>query len=201
MTVWNIFKRGGSRVIALLIVLVGLTGVAPVWAGDERAATGPSVGSKLSEVLTLRDHSGESRDFASLTGERGMILVFSRSLSWCPFCIADAREWSTVAGEARAKAVNIAIVTYDSVETLASFADRFGTDLTLLSDAGSEVIRALKILNEEHAPGSFAHGVPHPMVFVIDSGGTLRARFSETNYTHRPDKKEVMAAAFALDRD
>ena len=53
------------------------------------------------------------------------------------------------------------------------------------------MIKALGILNEEHAPGSFAHGIPHPMVFVIDAKGVLRARFSEAKYSDRPDSPKI----------
>jgi hypothetical protein len=36
------------------------------------------------------------------------------------------------------------------------------------------------------------------MVFVIDAKGVLRARFSETNYSHRPGKRKVLSEALAL---
>ncbi len=203
LTDWKMVSRRSVGCVAARFLFLGfmfssLAAVPDARAGDERSDIGPAVGTALGGMLTLADQNGATRDFASLTGQRGQILVFNRSLSWCPFCIADAREWSMLAESTKAKAVNIAIVTYDEVDTLAGFAKRFDTRIALLSDKGSALIKALGILNEEHAPGSFAHGVPHPMVFVIDAKGVLRARFSETNYSHRPDKRKVLSEALAL---
>lgn len=44
-------------------------------------AWGPSVGVAV-PALDVRDSEGESRDLASLTGERGLLLVVSRSAVW-----------------------------------------------------------------------------------------------------------------------
>lgn len=198
MAILDTFYRWSAGGVAAFLMLVGVSVAPGAWAADARSDIGPKVGTAIGEALTLRDRTGAARDFASLTGENGLILVFSRSLSWCPFCIADARDWSTRVEEAAAKAVTIAVITYDDPDTLAGFAKRFDTKVALLSDEGSTVIKALGILNEEHAPGSFAHGIPHPMVFVIDAKGVLRARFSEAKYSDRPDKSAVLARAFAL---
>ena len=198
MTISNGCSRGRASLSAILALLAVLLCAPAGWASDARSSTGPAVGTALAETLVFKDQTGASRDFSSLTGESGLVLVFSRSLSWCPFCIADARDWATRVDAAAAKGVNIAIATYDDPDTLAGFAKRFGARITLLSDTGSKVINALGILNEEHAPGSFAHGIPHPIVFVIDAKGVVRSRFSETSYAQRPDKERVLGAAFAL---
>jgi peroxiredoxin len=108
--------------------------------------------------------------------------------------MADARGWSELSAKAKGLGVRLVVATYDPVDDLESFARTFHIKIALLSDEGSKVIRALDILNEEHGPGSFAHGIPHPMVLVLDASGILRHRSSEEYYSQR----EVLNAAREL---
>lgn len=189
----------GGLGLAILIAVMGLSmDAGKASASDQLSGVGPTVGTPLADVIVADDETGAARDFASLTGEKGLILVFNRSLSWCPYCQADARQWSSRVDAAGRIGINLALVTYDSGDVLDAFARRFEIEYPLLSDKGSNLIRALGILNEEHGPGSFAHGIPHPMVFVIDASGVLRHRFSETHYSERADKDAVLATAGRL---
>lgn len=43
---------------------------------------GPKVGAAIPQLLAATDQNGRAQDFASLKGERGLILLFSRSLDW-----------------------------------------------------------------------------------------------------------------------
>jgi peroxiredoxin len=191
----TIFWRGVSGHVAGLLLILLLDSPIDSSAADARSDVGPAIGSALADVVAFKDESGKSRSFASLIRKNGMILVFSRSLSWCPYCMADAREWSRLSGQTNALGVRLAVATYDPVDVLASFSRKFHIKNALLSDEGSKVIRALGILNEEHGPGSFAHGIPHPMVLVLDANGILRHRFSQEHYSERADKIEVLNAA------
>jgi len=44
-------------------------------------ATGPEPGSKI-PAFSLPDQTGQMRDFASLKGPKGLVLVFFRSADW-----------------------------------------------------------------------------------------------------------------------
>jgi peroxiredoxin len=44
-------------------------------------STGPEVGTKIPD-FSLPDHAGQTRDFASLKGPKGLVLVFFRSADW-----------------------------------------------------------------------------------------------------------------------
>lgn len=44
-------------------------------------STGPEVGAKIPD-FSLPDQAGQSRDFASLKGPKGLVLVFFRSADW-----------------------------------------------------------------------------------------------------------------------
>ncbi len=50
-------------------------------ASGYEANWGPAIGTTIPE-LDIRDSQGVSRDLASLTGERGLLLVVSRSAVW-----------------------------------------------------------------------------------------------------------------------
>jgi AhpC/TSA family/Thiol:disulfide interchange protein DsbD, N-terminal len=93
--------------------------------------------------------------------------------------------------EIRAQGLGLAAISYDSVETLRAFSDRHGITFPLLSDAGSNTIRAWGILNRE-ATGRAA-GIPHPGTFVIDPGGTIVSRAFEQSYMDRDTAASILA--------
>jgi len=63
----------------------------------------------------------------------------------------------------------------------------------MLSDVGSDIIRAFGLLAENYPQGSFYYGVPHPAIVVLDAAGNVSHRFSERHYTTRPDIEDVLA--------
>jgi peroxiredoxin len=66
--------------------------------------------------------------------------------------------------------------------------------MTLLSDAKSDIIKAFDVLNKAFAKGSPGYGLPHPIIFVSNAKGVVTHRFSETNYTSRPNVDLVLGA-------
>lgn len=82
----------------------------------------------------------------------------------------------------------------DDVAKIARFADSRGIRYPILSDPKSEIIGAFGLLNETYPPGSFAHGVPYPIIFVLDAEGIVRQRFSEESYRDRPEIDLVLDA-------
>lgn len=89
--------------------------------------------------------------------------------------------------------VKIAAISYDSRETLGSFAQRYGIGYPLLSDTHSEVIRRFGIFNFNMAPELRAYGVPHPVEYVISTEGVILKKYFVPNYQHR-----VTASAVAF---
>jgi peroxiredoxin len=78
------------------------------------------------------------------------------------------------------------------VRQLARFAASQKIGYTLLSDAGAKIISAFGLINEEFAPGSAWYGIAHPLTMVVDRQGVIRHRFSEKNYSSRPDVDVVL---------
>jgi peroxiredoxin len=145
---------------------------------------GVRVGEPLPHPLTVADQFNDVRDFASLKREKGLILLFSRSFDWWPFCIIQAVAWID---EFHTLGYEVATVTYDSQPTLARFAKRRKMNYPVLADPGSQVIRAFGLLNEDYPTGSYAHGVAHPIIIVFNEDGIVTHRFSRAGYVRRPD--------------
>ncbi len=193
----RLFMFGLKRLAGALLAIVAAAAFAgTVWAAGEhdRLARGPQVGEPIPHTLGTADHEGTPRDFASVIGERGVVLIFSRSLDWCVYCKRQAIVWNDRLEEITKLGYTVAILTYDSPTDLRRFAGRRKIDYTLLSDPGSEVIRAFDLLNERYRPGSYAHGVPHPAIFVVDPDGTITHRVSEESYRNRPEIDVVLEA-------
>lgn len=76
-------------------------------------------------------------------------------------------------------------ISYDSPETLKTFAASRGITFPLVSDAGSVIIRKYGLLNETVDPKSRTYGIPHPGTFIVDRQGVVRSRFFEDAYQER----------------
>ncbi len=97
--------------------------------------------------------------------------------------------------------VNLAAVSYDSPETLLSFARKHGIGDPLLSDRDSAVIRRFGIFNTNIAPGLRAYGVPHPVEYLVAPDGAVVRKYFVPNYQHRVTGSAVALREFgAADR-
>ena len=68
-----------ARRLWLAGTMLALTGAA--WAASFVDSWGPEVGT-TAPVIEAEDQDGTVRDLASLSGERGVLLVLSRSADW-----------------------------------------------------------------------------------------------------------------------
>lgn len=96
--------------------------------------------------------------------------------------------------------VHIAAMSYDDATILADFGTANDVDYPLLADPGGKYMAALRIRNEEYAPGHFAHGVPHPGVVYVDPAGVVLLKRAVPGYRDRPSLVELEAAVAALER-
>lgn len=94
--------------------------------------------------------------------------------------------------------VRIAAVSYDSQEILRGFADKHGVGFPLLSDHDSTVIRRFGIFNTNIAAGLRAHGVPHPVEYLVAPDGKLIRKYFVDNYQHRVTASAVVLHEFGV---
>lgn len=98
--------------------------------------------------------------------------------------------------EFRKRGLNVAAISYDSIEVLKDFATRRGITFPLLSDQDSRIIRAFGILNEDAPKDSFVYGVPNPGTYVLDAAGVVTAKYFEDDYTERVTGSDILARQF-----
>jgi hypothetical protein len=94
--------------------------------------------------------------------------------------------------------LRIAAISYDSEETLRSFSEKHQVRFPLLSDRDSAVIRSFGIFNTNIAPGLRAHGVPHPVEYLVTPDGVVIRKYFVPNYQHRVTASAVIMREFGV---
>ena len=155
------------------------------------------VGSAL-PAISAQDQTGTLRTLQDISGEKGLVLVMSRSFDWCPYCIAQLQRLVAAAPEFQSMGINVASMTYDPVATLAAAAEEHDVEFPLLFDENVKHVNAMGLLNTQYEPGQRAYGIPYPGIFLIDAQGVIRAKFAEEDYKLRPEFSLVMEEAKKL---
>ena len=145
---------------------------------------GPQVGQRIAD-FSLSDQLGKTWTRDALMGPKGLMLVFSRSADWCPYCKTQLAELQTRLPELKRRGLGLAAVTYDSTDILGDFSKRRGISFPLLSDPGSATIKGYGILNTTVDPASTNYGIPFPGTFIVNRQGVVTARFFEQAYQER----------------
>jgi len=159
---------------------------------------GPALGASLPHSLALNDQTGAERGFDDLAGEQGLLLVFSRSMRWCPFCQSQAIDLNAHLEAFESRGYELALLTYDSVDELNAFAAKNAIAYDFLSDPDSEAIEAFGLRNPEYEGHPFADGVPYPVIFVVGPDRTIQAKLYEDDYKDRPAVELILAAMDAV---
>ena len=84
------------------------------------------------------------------------------------------------------------VVSYDSQEVLAGFAEDHGIEYPLLSDEGSEVIRRYGILNTLIDEGEENHGIPFPGTYLVGRDGRVEEKRFHREYRVRESGATVL---------
>ncbi len=158
------------------------------------AAAQLAPGAKAPARFNAVDTAGKPRTLPSLTGQKGVVLVFFRSAKWCPFCQAQLKSMTALQPQLARRGYTLAAISYDSTEELAKFARTQAIGYPLLSDGKSAMIDAFGLRDPAYAKGSFAYGVPKASTYVIDRTGTVRWRTIAADYKVRDDNAAVLAA-------
>ena len=175
--------------LALALLLAPLAG----YAFD----VGPAIGAHI-PALVAKDDTGAPRDLKSLSGRKGVVLVFFRSAKWCPFCQAQLISLKDVAEPLAQRGYTLAAISYDSPAVLHDYAAKREIKYALLSDDGSKTIDAWNLRDPQYPAGSFAYGVPRPSIFVISPKGAIKAKLALEGYKVRPDNAAILAAVDAI---
>lgn len=178
---------------SILLALSALTFATSARAHDQ----GPPVGAPI-PAIEAQDQTGAARDLASLTGPNGLVLVFTRSADWCPYCQRQMIGLEGVRAEIEARGWRIAAVTTDDVAKLARFTRVRHIGYPLLSDEDYSLVRAYDIVDPTYPEGNRRHGLPTPTIFFVSPDGHVRARLGDADFRVRPAPETVVATIDGL---
>lgn len=154
---------------------------------------GPELGTRA-PPLHATDMAGRPVDIRSISGRKGVVLLFFRSAKWCPYCQKQLMDFRQAQAPLEARGYRLAAISYDPPAVLTSFAARWQVGYTLLSDPGSVTIDAFALRDPQYKQDSFAYGVPRPAIFVISRKGVIQAKLAEEGFKVRPTVDAVLAA-------
>lgn len=178
--------------ILLALMFVALCGAA------ETAKTGPAIGSRIPQ-FTAVDQDGRSQTFESLRGSKGLVLLFSRSADWCPFCKAQLQDLNQRLEEYRTRGLGVASVTSDTAAILKHYATRKGIKFPMLADSDAKVVRAFGILNETVPKDTPFYGAPYPGIYIVNERGLVKSKYFQADARESYTAASILAHEFGVD--
>ena len=88
--------------------------------------------------------------------------------------------------------VGVAGMTYDSLELIKEFDDKWDIKFPVLKDVDGQHVDAWGIRNQEYGPGTFGYRIPYPGVVLMSPKGEILAKLAEKGYRSRADWKQVL---------
>ncbi len=177
------------KLFAALLLMLSLAAPA---AANPAYDLGPATGTKVPSIGMPQDETGKPRSLESLAGEKGTVLFFFRSASWCPYCQLQLMDLNSGVAELEKRGYRLAGISYEPPAVDAEFIQKRGLKYPLLSDPKSEIIDRYKLRDPQYKQGSRAYGVPQPVIFILDRDGVVKAKLYEDTYTKRPPVKLVL---------
>jgi peroxiredoxin len=157
---------------------------------------GPSIGSKVPQLNAIyRGQNVTSID--SFAGQNGTVLIASRSVDWCPYCMRQLLELQQHKALFDEAGLGLVAITYDSPQLQKKFTDKHDIDLPLLSDVNAQTFTNLNILNAQYLAGDERYGLPYPGMVIISNQGIVVGKLFVEAYSLRVDAKSSLA--YALD--
>lgn len=103
-----------------------------------------------------------------------------------------------IADQFEAMGINVAAITYDSIDVLKIVEEDQGVEFPLLHDEAVTHVNAFGIRNLDYEPGERAYGIPYPGMFLVSADGVIKFKFAEESFRDRPDFAEVLEAAATM---
>jgi len=94
--------------------------------------------------------------------------------------------------------IRVCAISYDPVDVLGKFAEKFGITYPLLSDVSSAVIRRFGILNTHMPEGHPWYGVPFPGTYMSDEQGVVIDRSFYANHAVRDSVARMLQESFQV---
>lgn len=154
---------------------------------------GPRVGTIIDLDFAATDQLGAQQNFDSFVGEKGAVVVFYRSAKWCPYCQMQLIDLNTNAvKDIKSRGYGLAAISYDKTRDLERFHRKWRVEFPLLSDEGSKMIDALGLRNPFYEKGHYAHGVPYPVILILNKDKKIVAKLMRESYRDRPEPEVLL---------
>ena len=82
--------------------------------------------------------------------------------------------------------VNVAAMTYASLDVLDTFHFEQQLQYPLLQDRYARHVNSYGVRDENYAPGHNAYGIPRPGILFVGADGIVRAKYAVPGYRKRP---------------
>ncbi len=134
---------------------------------------------------------------ATILEDGAAILVFTRSVEWCPFCQTQLKGINAIAGDLEERGYKLYGVSYDAVESQDRFSKNQMLEYPMLSDESSAAIDAFGLRDPQYTEGK-AVGVPYASVVVIDKDGKITGKSVSGDFKKRPTNEQLLAIVDAI---
>lgn len=166
------------------------TVVAPITEADGIDA-GLAIGDQVPLTASLQASDGKT-SLGKLLENGPALLVFTRSVEWCPYCQTQLKSINAIVGDLKDRGYNLYGLSYDSPDQQDRFSKNQMLQYDMLSDQTSTVIDAFGLRDPQYTDGR-AVGVPYASVFVIDKSGKIVAKSVSGDYKKRPSNDQILA--------
>ncbi|MAI91655.1 peroxiredoxin family protein [Ponticaulis sp.] len=166
-------------------------------ADEVPAHIGPAVGDTFPDFAAVSS-DGTPVTLAELSAANGVVMVFSRSLDWCPFCQAQSIDLKDAETPLSGMGWNLNLITYDAPDVLAAYGVEHEIPYELLSDTGSAMIDEFGLRNTEVPAGSRYDGIPHPAIIFLSPEGEVLSMLREEGFQTRPPVELILETAHTL---
>ena len=197
-----------SRFIGLLAVMAAMSVRSEIPSDPTQVHPLP-VGARA-PVFAGVTSDGKVRSFTPDGYQRPTIIIFYRG-GWCPYCNMQLSDLRLVEPKLRARGFEIVLLSTDRPEILYSSLKAKDIHYTLLSDSRLEAAKAFHVayhlddatiakqrqygVNLEATTGTTQYELPAPSVFIIDTTGTIRYVYSNSDYKVRLASDALLHAA------
>ncbi len=165
-----------------------------VTADTDNFDPGPALGSRFPAVAAVHD-GRRIQSVDEFAGPAGTVVVASRSLDWCPYCMRQMVQLQDNKSAFDTAGIGLVGITYDPPRLQQAFAGQYGITIPLISDIDAATFSSLGILNEKYQAGDSHYGIPHPGMIVLDASGVVRGKLFLESYSQRVDAAAALTYA------
>jgi peroxiredoxin len=165
----------------------------------------------------VRTDTGEAVTLSDLVAGKPTVLIFYRG-GWCPYCNRHLAALAKVAPKLEEAGFQLLAISPDRPQKLREKPDLGQLPYTLLSDSSMDLCQSFGIafkvddalvakyrdsygIDLEGDSGETHHLLPHPSVFIVDAGGTIRFAHVDPKYKVRLDPEVILENAQAVPAD